>query len=147
MFSETLCQDSDKEMKCATSISLWGGRSNNPPHSCIWFCLDFLFFFLSFLSFFFLSFCLSFPFLYSSPILSPSLNIFPSVLCEGCTFHAVPVSLSFAHSFHDGGMEACSAKVSSPKVSSGRPSAEQWASCPSSQPHPEVGDNLFIIPS
>lgn len=36
-------------------------------------------------------------------------------------FHAVPVRLSFAHSFHDGGMEACSAKVSNPKVSPGRP--------------------------
>ena len=45
VFSETLCQDSDKEMKCATSISLWGQRSNEPPHSCIWFCLDSLTFF------------------------------------------------------------------------------------------------------
>lgn len=63
--------------------------------------------------------------LFSLPLFlshSLSLSFFSPLFCaRGARFHAVPVRLSFAHSFHDGGMEACSAKVSNPKVSPGRP--------------------------
>lgn len=88
VFSETLCQDFDKEMKCATSISLWGSRSNEPPHSCIWFCLDSLTFFPPCPSPFF-SFLL-FPFSHSSPILS---FFSPPLLCATTFLSAYPLRL------------------------------------------------------